>query len=182
MHAHRPTRFARSAAATGLAAALLMLVGCAPAPADDPAAPEAVESGSPATEGDCAGVRVVVEFGALGGDPIDACAETSTEITAVEAFQLAGVQLTEGQAYPGAICRVAGEPEADAELSYNGESDVEECAALGPVWAYWGLFVDSGEGWSYAEEGAATQSLAPGEGVAFAWQFGDTAEALLPSV
>lgn len=182
MPTHRPTRFARITAVCAFGAAALMLAGCATTPAADPAVSESAAVSTPAAATECAGVRVVVEFGELGGDPIDACADTSTEITAVEAFQLAGVELTEGQAHPGAICRVEGEPGADVELSYNGEVYVEDCAALGPVWAYWGLFVDSGEGWSYAEEGAATQPVAPGEGVAFAWQFGDTAEAQLPSV
>ncbi|MGK0714782.1 hypothetical protein [Leucobacter sp. W1153] len=163
----------------GLAAALV-LAGCA---AESAPAPSESDSSATSVPGaaECTGVSVVVEFGSLEAEPITECADVSEPITAVQAFEAAGVELTEGQAYPGSICRVEGEPAADRELSYSGERYTENCSAMGPVWAYWGLFVDLGAGWEYAQEGAATQLVEPGQGIAFAWQFGDTTDPQIPA-
>ncbi len=173
---------ARSLSLIALTATTGALAGCAEAPSDEYTANEIpLETGATDSD-DCLGVRVVVEYGALGGAPAEACAESTVEITAAEAFTLAGFELTEGLAFPGAFCRVNGVPDADTELTFNGERYTEDCAALGPAWAYWGLFVDLGDGWAYAEEGAATQPVAPGQSVAFAWQFGDTTVPQFPTV
>ncbi len=185
--AARTGRLARIVGAAALLTVSLALAGCTSGGSTDESAngttsPSATQTTDAAESTECAGVRVVVEFGELGDEPVDACADTDEAITAAEAFSLAGVELTEGQAYAGSICRVEGEPAAGAELSYEAETYTEECTAMGPVWAYWGLFVDQGDGWAYAQEGASTQLLEPGQGVAFAWQFGDTSEPQLPAV
>ncbi|CAG7610076.1 hypothetical protein ACFPZL_08815 [Leucobacter soli] len=160
-----------------LAAAALTLTGCVGVESEVPAAaPE-----DSATSEVCAGVETVVDFGELGGAPETGCAETDAAITAAEAFQQAGVEL-EGVAASDQFfaCRVAGAPAADQELEYEGEGYTADCAGFGPAWAWWGLFVDTGEGWAFAQEGAETQQVEPGQRVAFAWQFGDTTEPRLP--
>lgn len=62
---------------------------------------------------------------------------------------------------------------AVAALVFSG------CAA--PMWAYWGLIVDTNAGWDYAMEGAASREVEPGQAVAFVWQFGDNTEPTLPT-
>lgn len=173
-------RLHRVLGAIALLGSSLALAGCG---AETTAVPGAADStaSSGAPDEQCAGVAVVVEFGGLDADAISECAEISEPVTALQAFERAGVELTEGQAFPGSICRVEGAPAADLELSYLGETYTEGCSSMGPAWAYWGLFVDQGAGWEYAQEGAATQQVEPGQGIAFAWQFGDTTEPQLPT-
>lgn len=173
----RPSRVFGAVALLG---ASLALTGCGAGSAGVTADSEPTSTTGPATE-ECAGVSVVVEFGSLDIDGITECVDPGEPITAVQAFELASVELTEGQAFAGSICRVGGAPAADLQLSYSGQSYTEDCTAMGPVWAYWGLFVDLGNGWEYAQEGAATQQVEPGQGIAFSWQFGDTTEPQLPA-
>ena len=166
--------------AVALLGASFVLMGCGAETAAVPADSETTSTSAPAIE-ECAGITVVVEFGSLDTEGIVECADTSEPITAVQAFELVSVELTEGQAFPGSICRVDEAPAADLELSYSGQTYTEDCTAMGPVWAYWGLFVDLGNGWEYAQSGAATQVVEPGQGIAFSWQFGDTTEPQLPA-
>lgn len=173
----RPYRVFGAVALLGVS---LVLMGCGTETATVTPDSEPTSATGPATE-ECAGVSVVVEFGSLDTDGIVECVDTSEPMTAVRAFELANVELTEGQAFPGSICRVGGAPAADLVLNYSGQSYTEDCTAMGPVWAYWGLFVDLGNGWEYAQEGAATQLVEPGQGIAFSWQFGDTTEPQLPA-
>ena len=173
-------RLHRVLGALAILGSSLALAGCGTQTTAAPAASDSTATSEPAAV-ECAGVVVVVEFGGLDAHAISECAETSEPVTALQAFERAGVELTEGQAFPGSICRVEGAPAADLELSYLGETYTEGCSSMGPVWAYWGLFVDQGAGWEYAQEGAATQQVEPGQGIAFAWQFGDTTEPLLPA-
>lgn len=139
-------------------------------------------AGSITNVSDCAGIEVVVDFGALNEPTVRHCLDTDTAVTAAQAFIETGVELSESQAFAGAICRVDGYPADGVVLEYDGDSYTEDCVNMGPVWAYWGLFIDTGEGWGYAQEGAASQNVEPGEAIAFAWQFGDTAEPRLPVV
>lgn len=160
--------------------AALALSGCASGTSTEAASSAASTPTTAPAAGECAGVQVVVDFGELGGDALDECVETDQTLTAAEAFAEAGIELSESEAFAGAVCRVAGAPAADTELEFEGETYREDCVNMGPVWAYWGLFIDTGDGWGYAQEGASTQQLEPGQGIAFAWQFGDTTEPRLP--
>lgn len=172
------TRFVQRAGIL-LAAAVFALSGCAAGPADGP---KSGNTGSGATtQAECEGVWTVAEFGDLKAENLGVCVDTDKTITAAEAFDKAGIGLSESTAFAGAICRVGGQPAADTKLEYKGETHVEDCKSMGPMWAYWGLFVDTGEGWGYAMNGAATQELGPGQAVAFVWQFGDTSEPVLPT-
>jgi hypothetical protein len=178
-------RFRTAAGIVLLAATALGLAGCSSPGAGDetPAADANGGSGDTAiVAGDCAGVRVVVDPGELEGADVDTCVETDAPITAVKAFEAADVELV-GVSTSDAFfaCRVAGAPAADEALEYEGESYTSgDCADFGPIWAWWGLFEDSGSGWEFAQEGADTLELAPGDAVAFAFQLGDTAEPRLP--
>lgn len=158
-----------------IAALALAVSGCAAESATETTAPAGETA---ATE--CTGVQVVVDFGELRGESTTECVETDAALTAAEAFADAGVELSESEAFAGAICRVDGLPAANTELEYEGETRSEDCVTMGPVWAYWGLFIDTGDGWGYAQEGASSQQVKPGEAIAFAWQFGDTTEPRLP--
>lgn len=179
MSALSARRLLRPAGAAVLLAAALTMASCAAEPVVESAAPS--DASAPSNGAVCEGVRVVVDFGELGEPGLDACADTDETVTALEAFNLAGVTLTEGEAFPGSICRIDGAPAADLELSYSGETHTEDCVNMGPVWAYWGLFLDAGTGWEYAQKGVAEQPVEPGQSIAFAWQFGDTAEPQLPT-
>lgn len=177
------TRFVQSAGVALLAAAALVLSGCAAEPTEESgngSTPETTEA-APVTQAECEGVWTVAEFGDLEAENVSTCVDTDEAITASEAFVSAGIELSESTAFAGAICRVDGQPAADVELEYEGETHVEDCENMGPMWAYWGLFVDTGAGWEYAMEGAATQEVEPGQAVAFVWQFGDTTEPTLPA-
>lgn len=176
----RPLRSLQVAGVTLLAAAALALTGCA---ADDSNGDGSGSTGADTAPalGECSGVRVVVDPGELDADVIDTCVETSSPVTAIEAFEAANVEL-EGVATSDMFfaCRVAELPSATDALEYEGESYTADCADFGPVWAWWGLFEDTGDGWVFAQEGAETLEVAPGEAVAFAFQFGDTTEPRLP--
>lgn len=171
-------RFPKTAGIALLAVAALAATGCSGgSPVSDP----------PATATDtpvlvCEGVRVVVDPGDLEGAAVDTCLEVDAPLTAIDAFQQAGVDL-EGVSTSDMFfaCRIDGQPEAGITLEYDGETySSGDCADFGPVWAWWGLFADAGAGWEFAQEGAESLEVAPGEAVAFAFQFGDTIEPRLP--
>lgn len=176
--------------ATAALVAALVLSGCSANGSDangnDASANDANDANTganPSTSvSECAGIEVVVDFGALNEPAVQHCLDTDIAVTAAQAFIDTGVELSESQAFAGAICRVDGHPAESVALEYDGETYTEDCVNMGPVWAYWGLFIDTGEGWGYAQEGAASQHVEPGEAIAFAWQFGDTTEPRLPAV
>ena len=162
---------------TVLAAAAVLgltLTGCTPEARGQDETPPV------GTAAQCTGIEVIVDFGELHDEHYSGCLETDEVLTAAEVFADSQIELTENSTIAGAICRVQGWPKADETLEYDGETYVETCEEMGPVWAYWGLFINSGDAWEYAQEGAATQEVKPGEGIAFSWQFGDTTEPRLP--
>lgn len=126
----------------------------------------------------CAGIEVVVEFGELGGEDIAQCVDSETQMIALDAFTAAGVEVAPSEAYGDAIvCRVDGEPSAEAELrTTNNGPYVETCAEFGPVWASWSLWIDNGNGWELGQEAVNTQPLEPGQRVSLVWQQGDYSE------
>lgn len=172
----------RSGTVAGIAllAAVFAITGCAAGggAASEPAA----GTGAAETSEACAGVRVVVDPGELDGPAVDDCVPADAPLTAVEAFEAADVDLVGVSTSDSFFaCRVAGLPAADEALEYEGESYTPgDCADFGPIWAWWGLFEDSGSDWEFAQEGADTLEIAPGGAVAFAFQLGDTTETRLP--
>lgn len=114
------------------------------------------------------GVSVVVDPGALGGKVQEDCVEDGGGKLATEVFESAGHELTPVGEFPGAACKVDGEP-ADAA-----------CQSMPPADAYWGLYLAQGEKWDYAPKGANELTLEDGSFVAFAWQ--DSSTSTPPSV
>ncbi|BCW77493.1 hypothetical protein NicSoilB11_38180 [Arthrobacter sp. NicSoilB11] len=163
----------RTAAAGSLAAAglLLTLAGCSTPAATQPraSAPASSASASAAstTAGPCAGVKVIVDSGALK----QAAADTSTCVS-VDGPTVASKVLDEAKVktegttqYPNEIvCRVNGVPAADFDIKHKDGTYREECKGMPAAFAYWGLWVKPASGeWAYAQEGLATLKVSPGE-------------------
>ena len=163
----------RTAAAGSLAAAglLLTLSGCSTPAATQPSASAPASSASASaastTAGPCAGVKVIVDSGALK----QAAADTSTCVS-VDGPTMASKVLDEAKVktegttqYPNEIvCRVNGVPAADFDIKHKDGTYREECKGMPAAFAYWGLWVKPASGeWAYAQEGLATLKVSPGE-------------------
>lgn len=169
-----------------LPAAALLLAGCAAAPsaADNFNIENLVETVGKANKFDrnaCDGIYIVVDFADMAENVVGRCVDTNEPVTAIDAFAMSGITVTEGESFPGSICRVAGVPTADKTFTYEGESFTEDCVTMAPEWAYWGLFHESGAGWNNASESVTTKSVKPGESIAFVWQYGELPNPRLPS-
>lgn len=132
-------------AAAAAVSALLVAAAAASAPA----------YGAP--ESSC-GDGVLVVVAAPGGEEQADCVAQPGDRTAAELIEAAGYELTRAQRFPGAVCRVDGEPADQA------------CVAMPPADAYWGLFLAEDGEWVYSALGVDALSPAPGEAVALAWQ------------
>lgn len=101
------------------------------------------------------GVTVVVD---TGSQVLTRCAPGDPS-SAREALGAAGFAITPVARFPGAICRIDGQPASDP------------CQAMPPASAYWAIFTaPSGGSWSYAQQGAG--SLNPAPGTALGFRFG----------
>lgn len=165
----------RTLAAAASAALLLALAACSTgsgSPTTAPSPSASADSTSPFATGACegdAGVTVVVDSSALEGGSLEEwCVTTAEPIVAADAFSIAAVQ-TEGTEQYGdqVVCRVNGLPAADTALPAEDGSDYfETCQSMPAAFAYWALWVKPAGGtWDYAQEGAATQQLEPGDAV-----------------
>lgn len=162
----------RTAAASSLAAAglLFTLAACSTPAATQPttSAPASqATSSSSAAAGPCAGVKVIVDSGALKQDAADTsvCVPADAPILASKALEEAKVK-TEGTAqYPKELaCRVNGVPAADFDITHKGGTYREDCSKMPAAFAYWALWVKPASGdWAYAQEGLATLKVSPGE-------------------
>jgi hypothetical protein len=161
-------RISVAATVSFVALSALALTGCSPAPAPSP------------TSTDCAGVRVIVNFGLLGkgGTPADisACAPL-TSGTETVADALAAVKVsTVGTAKYGdqVVCRVNGVPSVDKAFTVPGHDPyTESCATMAPEYAYWSLWLRSGAAkWDYATEGVSSQKVAPGDSIGLVFTTG----------
>ena len=154
------TRVSRTAPLLAAIVALA-LAGCA-APATAPGSTP--EPQSTAASG-CSQVVVVVDFGPLDEPAIADCVAAGP---AADILGEAGVT-TEGTVDYGdqVVCRVNGQPSADAEVTIEGQAPfVETCQTLSAV-AYWALWVKSSpeSEWEYAQEGVSTLELTDGQSV-----------------
>jgi hypothetical protein len=108
-----------------------------------------------------------VQFGLLGASEIDACAKTSTAITAADALKAVKVTTEGTQKYGnGVVCRVNGEPSASKPIEVPGhDAYTEKCQDMPAAFAYWAVWVrDSAAGqWDYAQNGVDTEQLQPGQ-------------------
>ncbi|QDG68519.1 hypothetical protein NIBR502772_21980 [Pseudarthrobacter sp. NIBRBAC000502772] len=160
----------RTAAASSLAAAglLLALAACsAPATTQPTSAPASSASASPSASGPCAGVKVIVDSGALKQAAADTsvCVPVSAATPAAKVLDEAKVKTVGTTQYPTElVCRVNGVPAADLEITHKGGTYKEECAGMPAAFAYWSLWVKPATGdWAYAQEGLATLQVNPGE-------------------
>ncbi|KUM33598.1 hypothetical protein [Arthrobacter sp. EPSL27] len=163
----------RTAAAGSLAAAglLFALAACSAPAATQPTA-SAPASSSAATEssaaaGPCAGVKVIVDSGALKQAAADTsvCVDVDGPTPAAKVLDEAKVK-TDGTAeYPTElVCRVNGVPAADLDITHQGGTYREDCSKMPAAFAYWSLWVKPAAGdWAYAQEGLATLQVGPGE-------------------
>jgi hypothetical protein len=133
-----------------------------------------------AAVGECDGVVVEVNFGALGAEQISQCISfEGDEILAKDVLAQAGVEIEGTITYPDQIvCRVNGLPSATEPLEIEGQAPyLEPCADMPPEFAYWALWIKANPAaeWEYAPEGAATLKLTRGEAVGLAFASGDQA-------
>lgn len=158
-----------------------------------------VSAGAPATPGDvptpCAGVAVVVDGGALDAGALDGgapdrvspgvvsalgCADVDVSVTAHDAATVAGVELEGTQQWGAAfVCRVDGRPAVDEEVRRaDGSVGTEPCLRTPSQGAYWALWTSSGgSAWVYADQGATTLEVAPGDAVGLVFVTSDQPEA-----
>lgn len=169
------TTLHKTTAALAASVLLVALAACAsstPAPSQTPTeAPGAV---SEQACSDKTGITVVVEAAALENGKNQAwCIKTTDTLTAAEAMSLVNVR-TEGTKQYGdqVVCRVNGVPAADTAIpNPDGTKYNEKCEGMPAAFAYWALWVKpAGGAWGYAQEGAATQKVAPGDAVELLFQ------------
>ncbi|MCU1515324.1 MAG: hypothetical protein JWQ75_45 [Pseudarthrobacter sp.] len=162
----------RTAAASSLAAAglLFTLAACSTPAATQPttSAPATTATASAsAASGPCAGVKVIVDSGALKQDAADTsvCVPADAKTAASKVLEEAKVKTVGTTQYPtDLVCRVNGVPAADLEITHKGGTYKEECAGMPAAFAYWSLWVKPATGdWAYAQEGLATLQVSPGE-------------------
>lgn len=164
-------RSTRLSGALLVGATALALTACAAPAAPSPSATTPAPAESSAA-GECAEVRVVVDFGPLDAPTVTACVGAGPALDVLDAAKVA----TEGTADYGnqVVCRVNGRPSADETVTVEGADPfVETCDTLGSA-AYWALWViTSPDGsWEYAQEGVATLQLSPGQSVGLVYTAG----------
>ncbi|MFE4544601.1 hypothetical protein [Arthrobacter sp. NPDC056727] len=172
------TKF-RTAAASSLAAAglLFTLAACSTpaatqpttsAPAATATATASAASESSAASEPCAGVKVIVDSGALKQSAANVgpvCVPADGPVLASKVLDEAKVKTEGTDAYPKElVCRVNGVPAADADITHKGGTYREECKKMPAAFAYWSLWVKPASGaWAYAQEGLATLKVSPGQ-------------------
>jgi hypothetical protein len=114
-----------------------------------------------------AGVTVVVDFRALGGDIVVRCAPgpVGRGYTGLDALQDAGFTPEGVRRYGFAfICRIAGLPTADQELPISGNPHYHEaCLDTPPPQAFWGYwYAPNGGSWTYSQTAAISRDVIPG--------------------
>ena len=161
----------RTAAASSLAAAglLFTLAACSTPAATQPttSAPDSTATASStAAAGPCAGVKVIVDSGALKQAAADktVCVPVDAKTPASKVLEEADVKTVGTTQYPDAVCRVNGVPAADFEIVHKNGTYKEECSGMPAAFAYWAMWVKPATGdWAYAQEGLATLQVSPGE-------------------
>lgn len=153
----------------------LALSGCATGVPETGTTPAAT---SAPADGACAGVSVIVDFGALDAPEITDCVDTGAAdtIAASTVMETAGVA-TEGTVEWGdqVVCRVNDRPAADETIEVAGEAPfTESCESMPAAAAYWALWVKptADADWEYAQEGLGSLELEPGQSVGLVFTTG----------
>lgn len=162
----------RTAAASSLAAAglLFTLAACSAPATTQPttSAPASTAAASASADaGPCAGVKVIVDSGALEQAAADksVCVPVDAATPASKVLEEADVKTVGTTQYPTElVCRVNGVPAADFDITHKGGTYKEECKGMPAAFAYWSLWVKPASGaWAYAQEGLATLKVSPGQ-------------------
>ena len=161
----------RTAAASSLAAAglLFTLAACSAPVASQPtiSAPASTAAASSSASGPCAGVKVIVDSGALKQDAADnsVCVPVEAPTAASKVLEEAKVKTVGTTQYPTElVCRVNGVPAADFDITHKAGTYREECKGMPAAFAYWSLWTKPASGdWAYAQEGLATLQVSPGQ-------------------
>jgi hypothetical protein len=167
----------RRALVVAAAAALSVLGPAASASAD--------EAGKPGYCTDDAGVTVVVDFRALGGDVVVRCAEgpgghgfTGLDALAGAGFSVAGTQRW-GMQF---VCRIQGRPTAHEDLEIPGNDTYhEDCDDTPPdaaYWTYW--YAPNGGPWKYSSVSAASRTTIKGGFEGWSFHLGSDSAAAPP--
>lgn len=159
------------AAASSLAAGLLLTLAACSTPAATPSSSAPASSASAsasasADAGPCGGVKVIVDSGSLDQAAADtsACVEAASPILASDVLGKADVKIEGTAKYPTSFaCRVNGVPAADFDIEHKGGTIREACDDKNTI-SYWALWVKPANGdWAYAQEGLDSLKLNPGE-------------------
>ncbi len=110
---------------------------------------------SPASAADCAGVKVVVDFTALGGGVQTECASGDPE-NGLKALELAHFTYSFVPRQPGLVCTINSLPNPCRKPTTSA------------YWSYW--HATPGGAWTYSTAGAG--SYDPGPGTVEGWAFG----------
>jgi hypothetical protein len=161
----------RTAAASSFAAAglLFSLAACSAPATTQPAASESASpaaSSASASDGPCAGVKVIVDSGSLKQAAADksVCVPADGPTLASAVLSDADVKIEGTAKYPTSFaCRVNGVPAEDFDIKHKGGTIREACDDKNTV-SYWALWVKPAAGtWGYAQEGLDSLKLNPGE-------------------
>lgn len=130
-------------------------------------------------EGDCDGVRVVVNYAGEATNLTSCVSFSSDQVIAKDALSAAGVEI-EGTATYGdqVVCRVNGIPSATEPIEVEGnDPHLETCSDMPPPFAYWALWIKQAgsENWEYATEGVSSLQLKRGDSVGLALSLGGLA-------
>ncbi|TFC84225.1 hypothetical protein E3T23_00550 [Cryobacterium cheniae] len=157
----------------------LVLSGCATGVPETDGTPAASATATPApADGSCAGVSVVVDFGALDTPGITDCVDTGAAetIAASTVMETSGVT-TEGTLEWGdqVVCRVNDRPAADETIDVAGEPPfIESCQSMPAAAAYWALWIKptADADWEYAQKGLGSLELEAGQSVGLVFTTG----------
>jgi hypothetical protein len=124
-------------------------------------------SGKPGYCTDDAGVTVVVDFSALGGDVVVRCAAGpgGQGFSGLDALDAAGFSVTGTQRWGMQfVCRIQGRPTAREDLAIPGDDSYhEDCGDTPPEAAYWGYwYASNGGSWRYSSISAASRTTIRG--------------------
>ncbi|MEV7636953.1 hypothetical protein AB0N71_12355 [Pseudarthrobacter enclensis] len=158
----------KRAAASSLAAGLLLTLAACSTPAATPSSSASASASASADAGPCGGVKVIVDSGALDQAAADtsACVEAASPILASDVLGKADVKIEGTAKYPTSFaCRVNGVPAADFDIKHKGGTIREACDDKNTI-SYWALWVKPANGdWAYAQEGLDSLKLNPGESI-----------------
>ncbi len=162
--------------------AVITLTGCAETTTGTvaPNAGSEIMTTAEPLAGTCAGVEITVDFGILGGDPIDDCVDIESTTSAVDVLSAAGVSVAGTVEYGNAVlCRVNDLPNATTPIRVEGhEPYIETCESMPPEFAYWDIWLKQGTGdWAYAMVGENEITVSPGDAIGLVFNTGTSTPA-----